>query len=52
MHWFETIMWSWLHFYADFFTIVGLIGLLVLLIGGMISFSSWIDRKVAKHEGH
>lgn len=45
-------MWSWLHFYADLLTMVGLIGLLVILIGGTISFSNWLGKKVAEHEEH
>lgn len=48
MHWFETIMWSWLHFYADILTAAGLIGLYACIVRGIMAFGDWTERTARK----
>ena len=42
MHWFETLMWGLACIFTNLLTVVGLIGLVVVLIGGTIDFSNRI----------
>lgn len=46
MKWFDTMMWGWLRFYADVFTLVGLIGLFACVVRVVIAFGDLAERRM------
>lgn len=46
MHWFDALMWGWVHFYADVLTLVGLIGLFACVVRGVIAVGDAAERRM------